>query len=85
MGTDAPMTVQELIAQLAKLPPDLPIFVEGYENGWDALITVEPGSARPNFPVEDWDGEKERAESPSGAPASAIFLIGRRGHRRREG
>jgi len=82
MATDSPLTVQELIDKLAKLPPDLPIFVEGYENGWDPIITVEPGSAQPTAPFEDWDGEVQRTKSTSEAPPDAIFLIGRRGHRR---
>jgi hypothetical protein len=84
MATDSPLTVQELMAKLAQLPPDLPIFVEGYENGWDPVITVEPGSAQPSSPVEDWDGEVERTKSTSAAPPNAIFLIGRRGHRRQK-
>ncbi len=84
MTTDSPITVQELMAKLAQLPADLPVFVEGYETGWDPLITVESGSAQPSSPVEDWDGEVERANSNSGEPPDAIFLIGRRGHRRQQ-
>lgn len=82
MATDSPLTVQELMAMLGKLPPDSRIFVEGYESGWDPLIAVERGSTQPSSPVEDWDGEVERTKPTSGAPPDAIFLIGRRGHRR---
>lgn len=76
------MTVHDLLSLLAKLQPDLPVFVEGYESGWDPLIGVEEGRALPVPEVEEWDGEVERAQTSSNHPSTAIFLVGRRGHRR---
>lgn len=76
------MTAQELIEHLQRLPADQPVFVEGYENGWDSLLSVEIGYAIPQAPCEDWDGEFERRDAASPEVAGAIFLTGRRGHRR---
>ncbi|TXI92519.1 MAG: hypothetical protein E6Q30_05455 [Aquabacterium sp.] len=76
------MTVHDLLSLLAKLPPDLPVFVEGYESGWDPLIAVEEGQVLPIPQVEEWDGEVDRAQTSSTQPSTAIFLVGRRGHRR---
>ena len=53
------MTVQELIYQLRQLPPTQSVLVEGYEDGWDSLVLVEPGHARLREMVEGtgsgWD------------------------------
>lgn len=76
------MTAQELIELLQRLPADQPVFVEGYENGWDSMLSVEVGYVMPHSPCESWDGEFERRDSSTPDMASAIFLIGRRGHRR---
>lgn len=76
------MTVHDLLTLLSRLPPDLPVFVEGYESGWDTLTAVEEGKALPVPRAEEWDGEVEREHISSGDAPSAIFLIGRRGHRR---
>lgn len=76
------MTVHDLLSLLAKLPPDLPVFVEGYESGWDPLIAVEEGQALPVPQAEEWDGEVDRTQASSTQPPTAIFLVGRRGHRR---
>lgn len=79
------MTVQELISRLERLPPELPVFVEGYESGWDLLIDVQQGPAIPKVPLTDWDGEVERVADEAGMSSSAVFLVGRRGHRRQGG
>lgn len=76
------MTVHDLLSLLAQLPPDLPVFVEGYESGWDPLIAVEEGQALSLPQAEEWNGEVERAQTSSTQPPAAIFLVGRRGHRR---
>jgi hypothetical protein len=42
---DVTITVRELIAQLRQLPPDHIVLVEGHENGWDTLVSIEPSHA----------------------------------------
>lgn len=79
------MTVQELMDQLGKLPADHMVLVEGYENGWDALLSVQVGLVKVQVPCEDWDGEFERHEAAGPATASAVLLVGRRGDRRTTG
>ena len=76
------MTVQELIDQLRQLPPDHIVLVEGYENGWDTLASVEPSRATRQTPCAEWDGEFERAAASDSEAVDSVLLVGRRGHRR---
>ncbi len=76
------MTVQELIDHLREHSGDHIVLVEGYETGWDSLISIEVGSVVPQMPCEDWDGEFERG-SVDATSASGVLLVGRRGHRRK--
>jgi hypothetical protein len=76
------MTVQELIDQLRQLPPDHIVLVEGYENGWDTLVSIEPNHAARQTPCAEWDGEFERAAASDDGSVGSVLLIGRRGHRR---
>jgi hypothetical protein len=76
------MTVQELIDQLRQLPPDHIVLVEGYENGWDTLVSIEPSHAAWQTPCAEWDGEFERTAVSDSDAANSVLLIGRRGHRR---
>lgn len=76
------MTVQELIDHLRQLPPDHPVLVEGYENGWDSLLRLELGHVTQQIPVEDWDGEFERLSAERQDSSQVVLLVGRRGHRR---
>lgn len=76
------MTVQELIDQLRQLPPDHIVLVEGYENGWDTLVSIEPSRAARQTPCAEWDGEFERAAASDSQAVDSVLLVGRRGHRR---
>ena len=76
------MNVQELIDQLRQLPPDHIVLVEGYENGWDSLVSIEPNHAARQTPCAEWDGEFERAAASDEKSVGSVLLIGRRGHRR---
>ena len=76
------MTVQELIDRLRLLPPDHLVLVEGYENGWDSLASVESSLASRQMPCAEWDGEFELATTSNDDAVGSVLLIGRRGHRR---
>jgi len=76
------MTVQELIDQLRLLPPDHIVLVEGYENGWDTLASVERSPATRQTPCAEWDGEFERGTATDNDAVDSVLLVGRRGHRR---
>jgi hypothetical protein len=54
------MTAAELIEHLRQVPPDTPVFVQGYETGWDAIHTVKQTSVVPYRRAQDWDGEFRR-------------------------
>jgi hypothetical protein len=80
--SDDNMTVQELIAHLKGLPPNDLVLVEGYESGWDTLISVERGQAVRQSPCHEWDGEYERTTASGDGSVESVLLMGRRGHLR---
>lgn len=51
------MTVGSLINSLLKLPKSLPVLVQGYETGWDAVMSIDVCEMVKNAEIEDWDGE----------------------------
>jgi hypothetical protein len=51
------MTAEELIKQLQKLPPETPVFVEGYETGYDDIVDLKPQKVVRLQDAEEWDGE----------------------------
>ena len=78
-------TAADLIDRLRALPPELPVLVEGYETGWDAIHDIRTAAVRHNVDTNDWDGEYEeqgKAETKPGLPYQAVLIAGRRGHRR---
>lgn len=78
-------TVADLMDRLRALPPELPVLVEGYETGWDAIHDIRTSAVRRNVDTNDWDGEYEeqgKAEPRPGLPYQAVLIVGRRGHRR---
>lgn len=90
------LTVAELIHILGKHDPELPVLVEGYENGFDHVLRVEEVSAVDLVEPESWDGQAEKegdlpkaqigAGLPyrvgAGLPYQAIFIRGQRGEHR---
>ena len=79
---DVTMTVQEPIDQLRQLPPDHIVLVEGYENGWDTLVSIEPSHAARQVPCAEWDGEFERTAASNREAVDSVLLVGRRAQRR---
>ena len=51
------MTAEELIKQLQKLPPETPVFVEGYETGYDDIVDLKPQKVVRLHDAEEWAGE----------------------------
>jgi hypothetical protein len=67
------MTVNELIAELQKHPPQTWVVVSGYEDGYDDISRLISTSIVPTPNPKAWQGRWESEES--GEPA--IFLFGR--------
>lgn len=87
MTSPRTLTVAELMERLREMPPELPVLVEGYETGLDAIHSLSETAVIHNTDCEDWDGEFEEPENlPSdpqgGAPFRALLILGRRGSRR---
>ena len=73
------MTVAELIAHLSQFPADLPVLVEGYESGWDAIHALRTDGVVFSPKAADWNGEYRLAADSQQAGQSALLMVGRRG------
>ncbi|WP_339807074.1 hypothetical protein [uncultured Marinobacter sp.] len=76
------MTADELIARLSALPPDTPVLVEGYENGFDEIIALKGQDVVRYRLAQPWDGQyqpPERFEKPTAGIVQAAVILGRRG------
>jgi hypothetical protein len=67
------MTVNELIAELRKQPPELRVVVSGYEEGFDDISRLTPISIAPKPSAKEWEGRWRDEESGE----TAILLFGR--------
>ena len=87
MTSPCTLTVAELMERLREMPPELPVLVEGYETGLDAIYSLRETVVIQSTNCEDWDGEFEEPKNlqpaPQGvAPFRALLILGRRGSRR---
>ncbi len=76
------MTANELITRLRVLPPDTPVLVEGYENGFDDVIELKGQDVVRYRHAQPWDGQyqpPERFEEPATGIVQAAVIVGRRG------
>ena len=79
------MTAEELITQLQKLPPEMPVLVEGYETGFDDIVELIPEQVVRYRHAPEWDGEyqaPDRFSNPETGVRQAAVIRGCRGHRR---
>jgi len=67
------MTVNELIAELQKHPPENRVVVSGYEEGFDDISRLCPVRISPTPKAKPYEGRWEQENS--GEPA--VFLFGR--------
>lgn len=79
------MTAEELITQLQTLPPDTPVLVEGYENGFDEAIDLTTHEVVRYRHAQPWDGQyqpPDRFKEASADVARAAVILGCRRHLR---
>lgn len=71
------MTVDELIQLLEKLPPDLRVVVNGYENGYDDLTPERLSVVRIalNMGKHPWEGQHEDANGHAGGASGDAEVI----------
>ena len=68
------VTVKDLIEKLSSFPPNLPVFVEGYEGGFSDILVVKQVSIALNQHKEDWFGPHE--EDPDSKDCAVVILRG---------
>jgi hypothetical protein len=71
------MTVKELIEQLQQLDPDLHVFTEGYEGGYNDIVILEDNILEIALDVhtEWWYGKHEDADSSYFVPDKTKYTI----------
>ena len=72
------MTVKDLIDKLKTLPADVPILVQGYEDGFDGIRTVQEITVARNPDAADYNGEYEEADKKDKDAAPAVVIWGNR-------
>lgn len=72
------MTVQELIESLQKLDPNLNVFIEGYESGYDNFIITDPDTFKLNQYKNWWNGPHQKDKN---GEVKAIVLKGINRHK----
>ena len=76
------MTAAELIAKLNALAPESPVFVQGYETGYDDIVDLKFMDIVRYRNAQEWDGEYQASDQISGKTISATVILGQRGHLR---
>lgn len=66
-------TVAELIKMLSAHDPDMPVLVDGYENGFDHLHQVEVTQVTDRGEPESWEGQAVKPEDLRGAGSDYGF------------
>lgn len=72
------MIVKDLIGKLKILPADLPVLVQGYEDGFDGIRTVKEITVTRNPNAKDYNGEYEETEKKDKNAALAVVILGNR-------
>ena len=72
------MTAADLIRHLQQLPPDLPVLLQGYESGWDELLSTRLAEVVVFRKARDWDGGYREASEFKTTGQVALLLQSRR-------
>ncbi len=73
------MTAKEVIEYLQTVPPDMPVFVQGYEGGWDKVYCLdETPLIKLEYSPSYWGNydEPEKGDSPI---IKAVIITGKSG------
>lgn len=73
------MKVKDLIERLKSFPADEEVLVQGYEDGFDGIVSIQKMRVAKRSYPRDWEGEYEEAEKDDKAAAGAVVI---KGHRR---
>lgn len=68
------MTVEKLISELQKLPPNLPVLVNGYEGGYCDILKIVTTKVKLNVNLESYNGPHDET-TDADTPAIRIIRI----------
>lgn len=66
------MTAAELIEQLQKLPPEIRVLVEGYEDGYDDIDEIKHLGVKLNYHEHWYYGAHEKSDDADAVKAVAL-------------
>ncbi|MEA1913862.1 MAG: hypothetical protein U9N30_00960 [Campylobacterota bacterium] len=69
------ITVKDLIQKLSTLPEDIPLVIDGYEDGLDMIVDVELINIEQNTNSKWWNGCYTKAEKSGD---NAVYLLSTR-------
>lgn len=72
------MKVKDLIDKLKPLPADIPVLVQGYEDGFDDIKDVRLTLVLKNPEAQDYNGKYEEVEKGKKDAVPVVAILGNR-------
>ncbi len=72
------MTIKDLIEKLKTFPADAQVLVQGYEDGYDSIKSVNEIAVAKNPNTADYNGEYEDAEPSGKGVIKSVVIMGNR-------
>lgn len=72
------MKVKDLIEKLKNFPADEEVLVQGYEDGFDGVVSIQKMRVAKRSQPRDWESEYEEAEKDSKSAITAVVIEGNR-------
>jgi len=73
------MNIHELMEQLSRFPEDIEVVVQGYEDGFDPVISLKAVRRRKAENMSRSQAEYEELDSTAAGGENAVAIWGRRG------
>jgi hypothetical protein len=72
------MNVKDLIEKLKTFPADTQVLVQGYEDGYDSIKSVNEIAVVKNPDAADYNGEYEDVEAGGKGAVKSVVIMGNR-------
>jgi hypothetical protein len=74
------LTVKQLIEELSKYPSDMPVMVDGYEGGYNAVVPEKIYLAEVHYhPREAYYGDYQIAQPGRPVESQQVLILSRKG------
>ena len=72
------MKIKDLVKELNNLNPDSQILVQGYESGYDDIVSLKEIKIFKKRNANNWDGEYDDAENRKKNVIKSVIIFGNR-------